>query len=171
MNRAKVATAIALLFSTLLAVAQTQHAPSTPAERDRLVKLAAKLQSDPLDPALDADRSWAMKWIDEIPDITVNLCDPIYATMKDAPHGNLLAQIMTISSTAYIIQHPDKADLDVLVNQAGMTGMLKAYQAIVANAPRQRSAGLDDLVAKMKAGTLEKYVSDETMKCSTGPRS
>lgn len=170
MNRAKIAVTFALLFATLFAVAQTQHPPSTPAERDRLVKLAAKLETDPLNPAYDDDRAWAMKWIEDIPDITINLCDAIYAPMKQAPHGSLLAEVFTISATAYIIQHPDKAQLDVDVNLAGMQGMLKAYQIIIARAPRQRSDQLDDLLAKQKDGTLERYVSDQTMKCSSNPR-
>lgn len=170
MKRISAVLALALLLSSLAAVAQTQHPPSTPAERDRLVKLAAKLQADPLNPALEEDRAWAMKWIEDVPDITVNLCDAVYAPMKSAPHGGLLAEVFTISATAFIIQHPDKAQLDVEVNLAGTQGMLKAYQTIIARAPRQKSDDLDDLLAKQKDGTLERYVSDQTMKCSSNPR-
>ncbi|MGH9521570.1 MAG: hypothetical protein ACRD3E_03445 [Terriglobales bacterium] len=172
MSRIKTALAFLVFFSTLAAAAaQTQHAASTPAERDRLVKLAAQLQASPLDPALDSDRAWAMKWIDQIPDITINLCDAVFEPMKDAPHGNLLAEIFTISATAYIIQHPDKAALDAEVNAAGIKGMLKAYQTIVARAPRQRTDDLDDLLGRLKDGTLQQYVNDQTMKCSTNPKS
>ena len=170
MNRAKIAVSVVLLLATVVAAAQTQHPPSTPAERDRLVKLAAKLQVDPLNPAYEEDRAWAMKWIEDIPDITINLCDAIYAPMKDAPHGSLLAEVFTISATAYIIQHPDKAQLDVAVNEAGVEGMLKAYQTIVSRAPRQKSDDLDDLLSKQKSGTLEQWVSEQTLKCSTNPR-
>ena len=159
------------MLSTLVSTAQTQHAASTAAERERLVKLATQLQANPLDPALDTERAWAMKWIDEVPDITINLCEAVFEPMKDAPHGNLLAEIFTISATAFIIQHPDKAALDAEVNTAGIKGMLKAYQTIIARAPRQASDELDDMVGKLKDGTLQQYVNDQTMKCSTNPKS
>lgn len=171
MSRTKIVLAALLVLTSLSAAAQTQRGPSTPAERQRLVKLAAQLQANPLDPALDSERAWAMKWIEDIPDITINLCEAIFEPMKDAPHGNLLAEIFTISATAFIIQNPDKAPLDVDVNTAGIKGMLKAYQTIVARAPRQRSDDLDDLLAKLKDGTLQQFVNEETMKCSTNPKS
>lgn len=170
MNRAKIAVVLSLALVTLTAAAQTQRGASTSTERDRLVKVAGQLQANPLDPALDSDRAWAMKFIDEVPDITVNLCDAVFEPMKEAPHGNLLAEIFTISATAFIIQHPDKGALDVEVNTAGITGMLKAYQTIIAHAPRQSTDDLDKLVVKLKDGTLQQYVSDQTMKCSTNPK-
>lgn len=171
MRPTKIALAALIVLSCLAATAQTQHAPSTPAERQRLLKLATQLQANPLDPALNNDRAWAMKWIEDIPDITVNLCQAVFEPMQDAPHGNLLAEIFTISATAFIIEHPDKANLDVEVNTAGITGMLKAYQTIIARAPRQASDDLDDLVARLKDGTLQQYVNDQTLKCSTNPKS
>jgi carboxypeptidase Q len=171
MSRTKIAVAVAVLLTSLAATAQTQRTASTAAERARVVKLAAQLQANPLDPALDSERAWAMKWIDEVPDITINLCEAVFEPIKDAPHGNLLAEVFTISATAYIIDHPDKATLDVEVNTAGIRGMLKAYQTIIARAPRQSSDELDNLVAKLKDGTLQQYVNEQTLKCSTNPKS
>ena len=170
MTRTRIAVFAVLLGMTLAAAAQT-HAPSTPAERDRIVKLSEKLQANPLDPRLASERAWAMKWISDVPDITVDICEPVYKPMMDARHGNELAQVFTIAATAFIVQHPDKSELDVAVNTAAMEAMLKAYQAMIAKSPRLRSPELDDLLDTRDTGGLEKYVTEATIKCSNNPKS
>src|SRR4029077_19338657 len=70
-----------ILFSlAVLAFAQDEpkdepkHAPSTAAERQRFLALTRKLEQSPLDKSLYAEKTWAKKWLEDIPDINVNIC-------------------------------------------------------------------------------------------------
>jgi hypothetical protein len=73
---------------------------------------------------------------------------------------------MTMSSAAFIIEHPDQARDDVAVNKAGIEGTLKAYEAILRTKPKARWPFLDELIARRDKGTLEDYVREiSTTKC------
>jgi hypothetical protein len=50
-----------------------QRGPSTPEERARAVQTAKSLQSDPLAPNVQEDREWLVKWLIEVPDISVKM--------------------------------------------------------------------------------------------------
>ena len=58
--------------------------PSTPEERTRAVKVAHALEEDPLSKDAKEDRTWVMRWIEEIPDITVTDC-PYYFGQSENP--------------------------------------------------------------------------------------
>ncbi|MGA3197057.1 MAG: hypothetical protein ABSD39_18835 [Terriglobales bacterium] len=74
------------VFSTL-AGAQ-QRGPSTPEERARAVQTAKSLQSDPLAPNVQQDREWLVKWLIEVPDISVKMCTTFLGDLGDSKSGN-----------------------------------------------------------------------------------
>ena len=109
--------AIAILYVVSMAQNEPKHAPSTPAERQRFLALTRKLEQSPLDKSLYAEKTWAKKWLEDIPDINVNICAPILFGMDFIKEQNKytpqLSYQATFGSAAYIIEHPDKAgDLD-----------------------------------------------------------
>ena len=109
-----------VLFSlAVLAFAQDEpkdgpkRAPSTKEERQRFLTLTRKLEQNPLDKSLYSEKTWAKKWLEDIPDINVNICAPILFGMDFVTEQNKytpqLSYQATFGSAVYIIEHPDKA--------------------------------------------------------------
>src|SRR6266481_4360403 len=121
---------VVALLSTI-AGAQ-QRGPSTSEERARAVQTAKALQSDPLAPNVQQDREWLLKWLIEVPDISVKMCTTFLGDLGDSKSGNPGAIIATLlaSEAAFVIEHPEKAkDIDA-VYFAGVDGALHSYEAI-----------------------------------------
>jgi hypothetical protein len=168
------AIAIATLFLGLFVVRTTcaqqqpQRGPSTAEERARAVKVAHELENDPLAKDAKDNRQWVYKWIEDIPDITVNVCDHFFGTPPKPPRGHsgeIVAQ-MAISSAAFMIEHPDKAKDEQAVATAGLLGALKAYQSILKGEPDARWPYVDKIVQMRDQGKLDDFVSDTRRKCA-----
>ena len=165
--------AVLLAAAWTAAVAQEQRGPSTPEERQRFVQVAHKVEANPLDPALKADVRWALKWIIEVPDVSVSLCAaPLNGLLgsKYKYEAELFGDY-TLALGAFVIEHPEKAKDPVAVNLAGAESALKAYQAILKQKPQTTSAALDELLKKQTAGKLDDFVqktTQEQCKDSTG---
>jgi hypothetical protein len=165
------AIAIASLVLGLISVRGVraqQRGPSTPEERARAVKIAHDLEDDPLATESKEQREWVYKWIEDIPDITVNVCDDYFGTLPHSPPGHSLeiAHQMVISSAAYMIEHPDKTKDEQAIALAGLLGAIKAYQAIVKQDSASRWAQMDKLILMREQGKLDDYVADTRRKCS-----
>jgi hypothetical protein len=157
--------AAAAVFSTL-ADAQ-QRGPSTPEERAHAVQTAKVLQSDPLAPNVQQDREWLLKWLIEVPDISVKMCTTFLGDLGDSKSGNPGAIIATMlaSEAAFVIEHPDKAkDVDAAY-LAGVDGALHSYEAIHSKDASYRLPHLDDLIQKRDQGKLSDYVHATAKKC------
>ena len=165
-----------ILFSlAVLSFAQDQpkdepkHAPSTAAERQRFLALTRKLEQSPLDKSLYDEKKWAKKWLEDIPDINVNICAPILFGVDFLTEQNKytpqLSYQATFGSAAYIIEHPDKAgDLDAQFI-AGVESALKSYGVIVKSEPEAKSKALDSLLDKQKEGKLADFVRSASKSC------
>lgn len=157
--------AVAAVFS-MQASAQ-QRGPSTPEERARAVQTAKSLQSDPLAPNLQQDREWLVKWLIEVPDISVKMCTTLLGDLGDSKSRNPGAIIATMlsSEAAFVIEHPDKAkDVDAIY-LAGVDGALHGYEAIHSKDASYRLPHLDDLIQKRDQGKLSDYVHATAKKC------
>ena len=144
-----------------------QRGPSTADERARAVKVAHELESDPLAKDAKDNRDWVYKWIEDIPDITVNVCYDFFGTLPKPPRGHELEIVnqMAISSAAFIIEHPNKAKDEQAIATAGLLGALRAYQAVLKQDPESRWPYLDKVVQMRDQGKLDDYVSDTRRKC------
>jgi hypothetical protein len=159
---------LAILFGlvTTSSVAQ-QRGPSTPEERDRAVKTAHALQTDPLSPDVQTDREWLIKWLIEVPDISVSLCTSVLGDLGDRKSdypGALIAAEMA-SEAAFVIENPDKVKDKGSTYFAGADGALKAYQAIRQKDPKYHLKQLDEMTEKQGQGKLRDYVDEATKKC------
>jgi len=144
-----------------------QRGPSTPEERARAVQTAKSLQSDPLASNVQEDREWLLKWLIEVPDISVKMCTTFLGDLGDSKSGNPGAIIaaMLASEAAFVIEHPEKAkDVDA-VYFAGVDGALHAYEAIRLKDASYRLPHLDDLIQKRDKGKLSDYVRATAKKC------
>ena len=144
-----------------------QRGPSTPEERARAVQTAKSLQGDPLAPNLQGDREWLVKWLIEIPDISVKMCTTFLGDLgdsKSAYPGALIAT-MLVSEAAFVIEHPEKAkDLEAIY-LAGIDGVLHGYEVIHKKDVSYRLPHLDDLIQKRDQGKLTDYVHVAAKKC------
>jgi len=153
------------IFSTL-AGAQ-QRGPSTPAERARAVQVAKSLQSDPLAPNVQEDREWLLKWLIQVPDISVKMCTTFLDDLGDSKssYPGAIIATMLASEAAFVIEHPDRAkDVDA-VYFAGVDGALHGYEAIHSKDASYRVPHLDDLIQKRDQGKLSDYVHATAKKC------
>src|SRR5258708_14079637 len=123
---------IAALQASPRQIGAQQRGPSTPEERARAVQTAKSLQADPLAPNLQGDREWLVKWLIEIPDISVKMCTTFLGDLGDSKSGYPGAIIATMlaSEAAFVIEHPEKAKDVEAIYLAGVDGAIHAYQGI-----------------------------------------
>ncbi len=146
---------------------QVGRGSSTPEERARAVRVARQLEADPLGNDAERQRSWVLKWIADIPDISIEVCDAYFGDVPDPAPGHALeiAEQMPISSAAFIIEHPEKAEDEQAVALAGLLGALKTYQAILRQDSSSRWPYVDKLIRLRDQGKLDDYVAETRKKC------
>jgi hypothetical protein len=148
---------------------QPKRAPSTAEERQRFASLTHKLEQAPLDKSLYKDKIWAKKWLEEVPDINVNICAPILFGLDFVAEQNeytpQLSYQATFGSATYIIEHPDKKGDTAAQYVAGVESALKSYSAIVKDVPQAKSKALDGLLEKQKQGKLADFVHGASKAC------
>ena len=165
--------AFCLLF-LLNVTAQSKRGPSTPEERATAVKSARLLETDPFNKDAKKVREWFLRWLIEVPDISVVMCSdylsPLYGG-KDKNNEVELAMQLTLSSAAFIIEHSEQANDKVAVNLAGLEGTLKMYESILKSKPKAKIDFLDQLIVKRDKGELRAYVEDVAPnKCKGGKK-
>lgn len=163
MRKSRASVALALVFALGLAASEAsaqKRGPSTPEERAQVVRLVRALESDPLGKEAKDARSSVLRWLIEVPDVSVTVCSDYLKPLmdKDKNYSSELFFQMTLSSAAFIIEHPDQAKDDVAVNKAGVEGALRAYEAILKQKPKAQWPFLDELIQRREKGTLEEYV-------------
>jgi hypothetical protein len=148
--------------------AQQHRGPSTAEERARAVQIAKLLRADPLADSNTKDREWLVKWLIEVPDISIKLCGGVLGDTGDSNKsqypGALLATLMA-SQAAYVIEHPDKAKDSTAVYVAGIDGALDAYHAIRSKDSSFHAKQLDEFDQKRNEGKLADSVKSATKKC------
>jgi len=148
---------------------EPKRAPSTAEERQRFVTLTRKLEQTPLDKSLYDEKRWAAKWLEDIPDVNVNICAPILFGLDFVKEQNKYAPQLSYQATfaeaVFIIEHPDKKSDTTAQYVAGVESALKAYSSIVKSEPGAKSKALDDLLEKQKQGKLADFVRDASKEC------
>jgi len=158
---------IAALEVFPMQIAAEQRGPSTPEERARAVQTAKALEADPLSPNVQGDREWLIKWLIEVPDISVKMCPTFLGDLGDSKSGypGALIATMLASEAAFVIEHPDKAKDVEAVYLAGVEGALHGYEAIHKKEMSYHLPHLDDLIEKRDQGKLPDYVHATSKKC------
>jgi carboxypeptidase Q len=142
--------------------AQKERGPSTPEERDKAVKAAHLLETDPFHKDAKKIRQWFTHWIIEVPDISIEICSEYLGTLASAKkyYSTEIYYQAMYSSAAFIIEYPDQAKDQVAVNLAGVEGALKIYESILKTKPKARLEFLDSLIGKREKGELKAYVQE-----------
>jgi len=152
-----------IVFSSLLAPSVAlaeERGPSTPEERAKVIDLTRKLESDPLNAQAYEWRDWLNHWIDEVPDVIIPICPPLLPQLlrSNRNYSHELAMQVVYSSAAFIVEHPREQVDQQAVFQAGVDGMLKAYQSLLKAKPRARWYFLDNLIEMRDKGELKEYL-------------
>src|SRR4029077_17144972 len=71
---------IAFLVVATSLSARQKRSPSTPEERTKAVQFAHDLENNPLGPQAKSEREWLLRWVMDVPDITVVFCPQILGT-------------------------------------------------------------------------------------------
>ena len=153
-----------------LTQSDSQRAPSTPEERKRFLEITKKLEQDPLNESFRADRDWALKWLEDVPDINVSMCTPVLGDLGDSGYRYApeVGAQFGLSMAAFIIEHPSQAtDLNAQY-LAGVESALHAYSAILKARPSAKSEDLDELLQRQAQGKLGEVVRDRAKECASG---
>ncbi len=149
-----------LTFSSAATAMAQGRGPSTTEERARVVKMAAESEKDPIRVWAQEDRDWFIKWLTEVPDISLEVgkvalwCSD---SMKEDLKPLFLYQFMK-SAVAFQIQNPAMAKDPEATDLAGLEGVLRAYSNLLAKDPKARSKKLDEALAMKDKGELPGFV-------------
>lgn len=157
---------LAFLASAHPAFAQAD-APSSPGDRQRFVSIVHSLERAPLDPTLQDDRQWALQWVTDAPDISVDVCmEPLGgASQKDYAHFPQILFQYTIAMAAFVIENPARASDADAQQLAGVEGALKAYRTMHAAEPKVASPALEKLLVMQGRGELAGFVQKAYRRC------
>ena len=152
-----------LVLSAGFIHAQNKRGPSTPEERQRMVALVHSMEQAPLDDSLRPEISWTLKWLVEVPDISVSVCTGPFGKFWDEKYKHVpdhfVAQY-TFAMAAFLIEHPDATNDKVAQYIAGMENVLRAYQSVLKAKPQAHSKNLDELLQKQSEGKLADFVRE-----------
>ncbi|MFL6659127.1 MAG: hypothetical protein ACJ8GW_13700 [Massilia sp.] len=160
-----VSTVVALGIAST-AFAQAGRGPTTPDEQLRVLALAKTADSDPLATMASADGRWFEKWADDVPDYQFGPDKGAFWFMNNATKNDLKRMLRfqhTVTIAAFQLQHhisdpaTNPADLEAKT-LAGVEGLLRAYESMLAKQPDLHTAALDDALALQKRGALADFV-------------
>jgi hypothetical protein len=159
--------AICLLLAPIAAAA-ADRGPSTPAERKQALEYIRHFQADPLNPELNAEIQWVVKWTMDVPDIRLDLCTSLYKLSNaDARGRQVLFDAMVFAQTAFVLENSDRQEDGPAQVQAGVDGVLRVYEAMLKANAKAREAYLDKLIKRREDGTLAQFVKQHTPSACT----
>ena len=170
--RRTVGVCLVVLALSALAVSQDQpkRGPSTAEERTRFLTLTHKLEQNPLDKSLYDETRWALQWIEDVPDITVDVCPQVlgqdFVESRYRYANQVMGQVV-LGNVAFLIEHPDKKGDRVAQYTAGVESALKAYKGILRADPVP-SRPLEELLRLQSEGKLVDFVKTTAKDCQTG---
>ena len=164
-----------LFLISLTGVALAQRGDSTEAERQRYLKVVRALEQSPLTADADhTERSWALKWLIDVPDIHVSICGgPVMTALAESKKkiAHQLFEQFTLSMGAYAIEHPQPGPESIEQQEAGLDGMLKFYEAWLKQHPNDHIRAVDDALQKKQSGHLGEAGALEAANCGQPKRS
>jgi carboxypeptidase Q len=159
----RITCCLTLLLMLSAAAAAQERGPSTAEERAKAVRLARELEDDPLGAEARHARAWLFQFITKVPDLDIVVCSTLVAELLETEenYARELSFQPVFSQTAYVIEHPEKANDRDATLLAGIEGMLRAYESILKAEPKARHKFLDDLIVRRDKGQLAAWVAEE----------
>lgn len=148
------------------AFAQPGRGPATPQEQARIVQLAAVADKDPVSAMSSTEGRWFEKWADQVPDYQFGPDKGVFWVAMKGAKGELKPVVRfqhTVSSAVFQLKHQvndprkDPAQMEAKT-LAGVEGLLRAYESLLAKSAENRSVKLDEAVAIRNKGGLAAFV-------------
>jgi hypothetical protein len=159
--------AVLAVSSSLIAPALASgRGPSTADENARVVALAQLADKDPVGAMTSAEGRWFEKWVEDVPDYLIGPDKSAFWCMTTACKGEM-KRVMRfhhgVSVAAFQVKNhildpeadPAHAEAKTM---AGMEGLLRAYESLLAKRPDNRSEPMDQAIAARDKGTLADFV-------------
>jgi hypothetical protein len=159
---------LGLALACGLTSASAADTHSSPEDRARFVSITRSLEDAPLNPNLTADRAWALSWLTDAPDVSVNVCLASLGDMAQGkyPYDSQIVLQYTFSMAALVIEHPETVNDPNAQQLAGAEGALNAYRAILKDKPDAKSPELEALLETRTRGELSDFVRKAAVHCS-----
>lgn len=145
-------SSFALLALALAAAINAQTFGSS-----ELIRASQILESAPLSKDAKGIRALAVAYIIETKDVTVTLCGgDLMAPILDKKNKNsteLIGQY-TVAMAAFKLQNPDNKDENA-AQYAGLASAVRAYRAILAEKPKNKHAGMENLAGMLDRDELK----------------
>lgn len=164
----RVAAALALSACTVApALAQASRGPTTPEEQTRIVQLAAAADKDPVGVMTSSDGRWFQKWVEEAPDYQLGPDKAAHWIMSSGAAKADMKRVLRFQHMAgtaafQVQQHmedPFKNEADMEAKAvAGLEGILRAYETLVAQRAENRTPQMDQALAARNSGGLAAFV-------------
>ena len=149
------------ILLTPIATYAADRGPSTPEERKLALENIHEWQAEPLGPHAKDQFGWVLKWLVDVPDITVHACILLDKLPKgDKKDASTIFGGQFMGQAAFVIENPDRKDDKLAEYQAGMEGALRVYELLLNGNPKDREPYLDDLIQRREAGTLAQFVKE-----------
>jgi hypothetical protein len=168
-NLFKQAAAALVISAHMVAptLAQSSRGATTPEEQTRIVQLAAAADKDPIGVMTSPDGRWFEKWADEAPDYQLGPDKGVFWIVSSGAAKADVKRVLrfhhTVSTAAFQVQHhiedPRKNDADMEAKTlAGVEGVLRAYETLLAQRPENRTPQMDQALALRSSGGLPAFV-------------
>ena len=151
---------LSLLLVCLASAAQLAYSQQKASDKENLIKVARLLEEKPFDENAKKYREWALLYLIETKDVSVNVCtDGIKAiTDKKNKSGGELLVHYSIATAAFKLENPSKANDENAAQLAGVESMLKSYEVMVKEKPKVQFAGIDEVIEKRNKGELAAFL-------------
>jgi hypothetical protein len=138
------------------------------AQLEAVAKDIRALEINPLaSDAMDARRE-LLAWLIESPDVTVKMCLGVlepFTRSTSRYHREMSLQVM-LSSSAYAIEHPDRASDVARVATGGLEGVLNTYASLKAQRGQEAADPFMERLSEMRErGGLEEHERELTRDC------
>jgi hypothetical protein len=144
-----------------LAAQSAKRGPSTPEERKQALEYIHEWQADPLGPNAKDEFGWVLKWLADVPDITVHVCTILDKLPKgDKKDSNGIFGGAFMAQAVFVIENLDRKNDLQAEYQAGVEGALLTYEHLLKSNPKDRQEYLDSLVKRRDTGTLAQFVQE-----------
>ncbi len=154
-QRVTAALVVIAVWLAVPAAGAQKRGPTTPEERAAIVEVAAQLQENPLDRAVQDRRDTLLMVLIEAPDLQVPTCGDEMPWVKGKyKYANDLMLAHLFSAVAYKVENPSADEKQA--HLAGLQGAIRAYQAIVRQDPKAKWQPIEALATKQDSGELAK---------------
>ncbi|QQS40690.1 MAG: hypothetical protein IPM63_15160 [Acidobacteriota bacterium] len=153
------------LIPALIALILIPFFVATGAAQDNkaaLINTTKFLEEKPFDKTAKDLRSAAMQYVIQTDDVSVTLCTDVLkgVTDKKNKYGSDLMAQYAFGMASFKLSNPDRKDDEAAAQLAGLESMLRAYEAMVAEKPKAKYKGVDELIAKRDSGELAAFVQE-----------